>query len=77
MDEAEERLIREKKNRAAALDDWGGCSVFLDILQEDTRYIKTLVLWLSDSSGLSDNAKTIYALVVRFFGVIGQLEEHI
>ena len=28
---------------------------FLDILQEDTRYIKPLLLWLSDCSRLSDN----------------------
>ncbi len=37
---------------------------------------RTFVLWLSDSFRLSDNAKNIRALVVRFFPVIGQREEH-
>ena len=32
-----------------------GVAALFYFLQEDTRYIKPLLLWLSDSSRLSDN----------------------
>lgn len=53
-----------------------GVAALFYFLQEDTRYIKPLMLWMSDSSRLSDNAQSIYALDVRFFKVIGQRAEH-
>ncbi|PTQ85191.1 hypothetical protein C8U37_10579 [Trichococcus patagoniensis] len=34
------------------------------------------VLWLSDSSGLSDKFHNIHALIVRFFQIIGQVPQH-